>query len=463
MFKTFAISTLGCKANQYDSRQIHTLLESLGLRAASADEKTDLAVVNTCCVTHTASSKSRQHIRKALRGTSGLVVCVGCLTNAPEQELNALGENIYLIKNRSAIAAELSRIVLNHYPNERQHQQSSPTNGSISAITPKKPAKSKAKNPSKLPQLPDLTAFFGQTRAFLKVQDGCDSYCTYCIIPKVRKDIVNSTLKSILSQAENLIASEHKEIVVTGINLGSYGRETTRKRKWTDNNTDYLAEMLDKLSHVKGLHRLRISSLNPQDVTEQLLSVLANRLNIMPHLHLSLQSGSNAVLKRMARLYSRELFIEKAAMLKSALDRPAITTDIIVGFPGETEKDFADSISLAEQVGFSRIHVFPFSVRKGTAAEKMGPKISPDVIKSRVRRLQELAKKLAYDFRQQFIGEKAQVLVENTDKNTARGLCERYFEVVISNSQNKIRKNDIVEVAIGKNDKNKAIAILFGT
>jgi threonylcarbamoyladenosine tRNA methylthiotransferase MtaB len=476
MLHTFAIDTLGCKVNQYESRQIHTLLTDLGLESVAPQQKPDLTIVNTCCVTKTASAKSRQYIRRAVKLNHGsTVVVLGCLTAAPGQELNSVIGRVFLIKNRPNIAAELSKIVLNntapkelqgsHFAkNRKMGPPKSPLYISRTAtpsIKPQNRPQIKAKNRSNSPKLPDLTAFMGHTRAFLKAQDGCDSYCTYCIIPIVRPNIESRPIDSICREAEHLAESGHKEIVLTGICLGAFGRPTTRRQNWIDPENDYLAKLLDNLAAVPNLLRLRVSSLNPHDITPQLLDVFTKHTNIiMPHLHLSLQSGSDAILRKMARQYTAADYLEKVQMIKDSLDNPSVTTDIIVGFPGETDSDFAQTVNLCETVGFARIHVFSFSARKGTSAEKMTPKVKSQVIKERAKTLQTLADRLAYEYRNKFIGRTERVLIESVENGFATGHAERYFEVRISNPDNKLKKNDVVEIALDKNLKTGLLATM---
>jgi threonylcarbamoyladenosine tRNA methylthiotransferase MtaB len=452
MLRTFAIDTLGCKVNQYESRQIHTLLTGLGLKPVAPQQKPDLTVINTCCVTKTASAKSRQYIRRAEKLNHGsIVVVLGCLTAAPEQEFSSVTGRVFLIKNRPAIAAELSKIVLNNTAPKAIQNLPYVSQTATPFIKPQNQPKSKAKNHSNPPKLPDLTAFIGHTRAFLKAQDGCDSYCTYCIIPIVRPNVESRTVDSICQEAKRLTESGHKEIVLTGICLGAFGRSTTRRRHWPDPKNDRLAELLDELAAVPNLLRLRVSSLNPQDITPQLVDAFAKHKNIMPHLHLSLQSGSDAILRKMARQYTAADYLEKVKMLRYRLDNPAITTDIIVGFPGETDSDFEQTIDLCETVGFARIHVFSFSSRKGTPAEKMMPKIKSQVIKERAKFLQTVADRLAYEYRNKFIGETKRVLIESVEDGFAIGHAERYFEVKIKDPSGSLRRNDITAVKLTKN------------
>lgn len=456
MLKTFTIETLGCKVNQYESRQIHTFLKQLGLKPAAQSRFPDLALVNSCCITHTASSKSRQYIRKMRKNNkNGIVVLIGCLTNAPDAELKNLGENVIIIKNRSNITSQLRQIMASS--NEKNTQKTeiiSKNYDNEHYITTKDEPKIKTKTHTNLRNLPDLTLCQSQTRAFLKAQDGCDTYCTYCIIPFVRTDISSRPTEEILTEAENLVASGHKEIVLTGINLGAYNRPTTRRINWRNIDTDHLAELLDNLACIKNLPRIRVSSLNPLDITEKLLDVFCEHKNIMPHLHLSLQSGSDRILEKMARQYTADDYYKKVEMIKKRLEMPAITTDIIVGFPSETDDDFKQTLDFAERVGFSRIHVFSFSARKGTAAYNMKPKVEPDVIKQRANQLKSLADRLAFNYREQFVGGTARVLIETVNKRFAQGLTERYFEVKIKNAGVNLYKNDIKEVRLSKNITN---------
>ncbi|MFA5554386.1 MAG: radical SAM protein, partial [Phycisphaerae bacterium] len=243
------------------------------------------------------------------------------------------------------------------------------------------------------------------------------------------------------------------EIVVTGIYLGAFGQNTTKRKHWPNEKNPKLAELLRELAKISGLSRIRLSSLEPSDVTEQLLEVICENPNIMPHLHLSLQSGSDKILKRMCRNYTAGEYLETVNLIKDKLQNPSITTDIIVGFPGETDDDFQQSLNLAKQAGFSRIHVFSFSPRKATAAAKMANKVKPEIIKQRAKILGELAKKLAYQYCQQFIGRTAEILIEKIEDGTALGHAERYFEVQIAKIPSYINRNDIIKVTLTTNSK----------
>ncbi len=454
--KTFAVQTLGCKVNQYESQQIRQTLEQFGLTAAEPAQRPDIVVINTCCVTHIASSKSRQSIRKVQKAHPGSAVIVtGCLPIGPDNEAGCL-DNTIIVKDKNTLPLILERLSQKqHFPlNNANH--SKPTN--LSQIKDKNPNlthTSTQKHPKEYltsaDSLPILTRFAGQSRAFLKVQDGCDANCTYCIIPKIRTNVCNKPVKTVLKEAKNLIRAGHKEIILTGIFLGAYGQKTARRKKWDPAKLDSLAGLIDKIADLEGLKRLRLSSLEPLDVTNRLLEVMTAHDNIAPHLHLSLQSGSANVLKKMARQYTIDDFLRVVEKVKKAFDRPAITTDIIVGFPGETDDDFLQSVKIAKEVGFSKIHVFSFSVRKNTAAEKMAKlfgKVSPQEIKRRSTILQQLDTELQQQFRQSCAGLTETVLIEKT--NPPCGRCSRYFMVDLSNTPNakNIKKGQLVNLTL---------------
>jgi threonylcarbamoyladenosine tRNA methylthiotransferase MtaB len=454
--KTFSINTLGCKVNQYESQQIRELLEKLGLQQAESSESAfggDLIVINTCCVTHTASAKSRQHIRRAGKlNPDAVVVVSGCLPTVQVDELDIPDDNVHLVTDRTDLSSTLAHLTgLITAPEVSQSAQSCPANiikakndhkskkeiaDCVDQIENRKSKTCPRPRPEIENALPALTSFQGQTRAFLKVQDGCDGYCTYCIVPKTRPFVSSKPLDKALAEAQALVEAGHREIVITGIFLGAYGQDTVRRRNWPEKRNDNLADLLDRLvdrlssagdrrgTKDEGRNtqydirntRIRLSSLEPADVTPRLLDTLAKHPNIMPHLHLPLQSGSDDILRKMCRQYRVAQFKETIELVKSRLDRPAITTDIIVGFPGESQEDFERTVNLAREVGFAKIHVFSFSPRKGTAAAMMQSAsggVDKKVIRERSEILHELQSELARKYRQQFLGETAQVLIEN--------------------------------------------------
>ena len=449
--KTFTINSLGCKVNQYESQQIRELLENSGLRKVELSKKPDLVVVNSCCVTHTASAKSRQCIRKIRKQSPNAIIIVsGCLPTVQIGELSISADDVHLIRNRGDLADTLSCIIDKKAATlTSQRTQSCPD----TTIKAKNSYKIKYKNNLNNDlSLPPLTSFEGQTRAFLKIQDGCDGYCTYCIVPKTRPFVHSKPVKAVLHEAQALVESGHREIVVTGIFLGAYGLQSVRRKNWPNQHNQHLTDLLDRMAAIPGLERIRLSSLEPADLTLRLLDTFCRHPNIMPHLHLSLQSGSNKILRKMCRQYRVEAFRDKVESAKSRLDRPAITTDIIVGFPGETDADFEQTVNMAKIIGFAKMHVFSFSSRKGTAAADMQDNVDNKVIKERSQILRDLDIELGLNYRRQFIGETAQVLIENNNGQLS-GRSERYFTVYLNKTAKKQKTNSIVGVKLIENGK----------
>lgn len=435
--KTFSIHTLGCKVNQYESQQIRQLLQGLGLKPVELTQNPNMVVLNSCCVTHIASAKSRQSIRKIRKNNpKATIIVAGCLPVGQSEELNELSDNqdLHIVTKKELLASTLEQIANNYHASKpvKPCEIKDKT-----AFSGNKAIKSDA-------QFGILDEYTGQTRAFLKVQDGCDGYCTYCIVSKIRTKLKSKRAKDVLDEAYKLVYAGHKEIVLTGIFLGAYGQTTVRRKRQDPAKIDDLADLVAKVAQVKGLERLRLSSLEPADVTDRLLDVFVNFPNIMPHLHLPLQSGSDHILKRMARQYRVEEFMEIVDKVKNTLYRPAITTDIIVGFPGERDEDFEKTMLLAQKVGFSKMHVFSYSSRERTAATRLGGQVDPKVIKQRSQRLRGLDNRLQVKFRQQFMGEKATIIVEGTEPT--RGRTERYFMQDAPGV--KAKKGDLIEVVV---------------
>jgi threonylcarbamoyladenosine tRNA methylthiotransferase MtaB len=448
--KSFSINSLGCKVNQYESEQIRELLENLGLVPInSLSRPADLVVVNTCCVTVTASAKSRQYVRKARRlNPNAKIIVSGCLPIVETGEFNNEDKHIHLIQHRHELASTLSQIACKIMA---EHNLQKKQNGETTyIIKTENGIKVKSKKLSTRQKLPQITSFKGHTRAFLKIQDGCDAHCTYCIVPKTRPFVRSKPIEAVIEESQRLVGAGHKEIVVTGVFLGAYGKETVRREKWEGKENKQLAELLERMAQINRLARIRLSSLEPGDVTEGLINVFCKYRNIMPHLHLSLQSGSDKVLRRMGRRYGREEFMEKVELIRGRLGRPAITTDLIAGFPGETESEFEETMEFARRVGFSRIHVFPFSARAGTAAAKMQETVEARVKKERASRLRELGGELGRKFREQFIGETEEVLTEEKGGEIV-GRSERYYLVYFNGGRGKVRKNELVRVKLTEN------------
>ncbi|MCK4625439.1 MAG: MiaB/RimO family radical SAM methylthiotransferase, partial [Phycisphaerae bacterium] len=280
--------------------------------------------------------------------------------------------------------------------------------------------------------LPPIETFTNHQRAFVKVQDGCDAFCTYCVIPQLRSCVWSRPMDEILDEIATLVANGHREIVLCGVFLGAYDQPTTIRRKWTERSA--LPELLQRATQTSGLWRVRLSSLEPGDVTDELLKVFRDFPTVAPHLHLPMQSGSSRILKRMNRQYDAGQFLDAVRRVRETIDDAAITTDVVVGFPGESDADFADTLDVARQSEFSKIHIFGFSPRPGTAAwnwRKEAP--LPEVVKTRCAKLAQLEHEMSENFRRRFIGRTVEALVEQPNSKTppgcARGLTDRYIEV----------------------------------
>jgi MiaB/RimO family radical SAM methylthiotransferase len=281
----------------------------------------------------------------------------------------------------------------------------------------------------------------GRQRAFLKIQDGCDAHCTYCIIPRLRRTVWSKPVDDAVEEARRLVAAGHVELVLTGVILSAYGFDTAlRRRRGNDDRQEPLAELVGALcGRVPGLRRLRLSSLEPGDLTDRLVAVLRDHRQVVPHLHLPLQSGSDVILRRMNRQYRRDEFLRMLDRVRGAFDRPALTTDVIVAFPGETDDEFERTVEVVDHAGFVHVHAFPFSPRPGTAAARWtGQSVPGTAANERLSRLRDRAEHHGLAFRRQFVGEVVEVLVERDDRRVAanhihpahrHGRCERYFDV----------------------------------
>jgi threonylcarbamoyladenosine tRNA methylthiotransferase MtaB len=451
--KKYLLSTLGCKVNQYESQQIRELLESLGLKPALNDDPADVAVINTCAVTTSALAKSRQAIRRLARKGCQAVFVVGCGASAQGDRLRGIEGVTAVIGHDADIMAELRSRLLRRLNGAGHDSQTDRTTAGANGLpqvernddvwmSPDAPPQNKrcaedrpADTPAEiisvsLPIVKDSTTllerihrFEGHQRAFLKVQDGCDAFCTYCIVPQLRPSLRSKPVEIAVEEAATLVQAGYKEIIVTGIYLGAYGRETAVRKRFAS-RVSPLAKLVEALAAVPGLERLRLSSLEPGDVDDALLETLASRAkgNCVPHLHLPLQSGSPAILRRMNRQYARDDFLSMIARVKKALDQPAVTTDVIVGFPGESEHDFLDTLDVARDCEFCKIHAFPFSPRPNTPAARWTKDFLPGtVMRERMARLARLERESSLAFRRRFLGRVERVIVENAGPKQAPG------------------------------------------
>jgi len=394
---TCAIATLGCKVNQYESQAIRELMAAAGYRMVPVGQRADVTIVNTCAVTQVAARKSRQRLYEAMRANpSGRLVATGCLVES--DEAHVLASRALLVPRRFAV--RLPEIL---------------RTGRI----PDAPA-----------SIFDLriSTFAGHARAFLKIQDGCDSCCAYCIVPRLRGPVVSRPLPDILAEACRLTARGYRELVLTGIHLGAYGRDAP--------GGPVLEDVVEALLGVTGIERLRLSSIEPNEVSERLLALMGGSGRLCPHLHLPLQSGDDDVLRVMNRRYTATQYLAMVARIKEAVPLVSLTTDILVGFPGESEAAFQRTLAVCRTVGFSRMHVFPFSPRPGTVAANLPGRVPPPVIRRRLHEAEATARGLALTYKRQFVGSVVEPLVENCARGGSEGelsgYTERYLRVVFT-------------------------------
>jgi threonylcarbamoyladenosine tRNA methylthiotransferase MtaB len=452
VIRTFAVTTLGCKVNQYESEQIASFLRARGwVETAAADAQ--LRIVNTCSVTTDAASQSRQTVRRAvrlpvLRSADALsshpadgcpnVIVTGCWATSDPNSAAALPGVMAVITHRDNIAQKLQDLL-------RDWEGPDGEPASIPMVSPSVGA-------ATLPLLDEHQA--RHQRAFLKIQDGCDAHCTYCIIPSLRPSLWSKPLDDAVQEARRLVDAGHFEIVLTGIFLGAFGHATALRRRQANAGSHPLAGLIDALcTRVPGLRRLRLSSLEPGDLNDDLLAALRAHPQVVPHLHLPLQSGSDLLRRKMNRQYSRDDYLRLLDRVGAAWDRPALTTDIIVGFPGESDARFAQTIEIVQRARFIYIHAFPFSPRPGTAAARWKSDfVHGSVVGGRMQELRSLAARYSHAFRASFIGQNVEILTERNrpdDRSPTRhGRCERYFDVQFCASS--ARPGDLITVRVDR-------------
>ncbi len=404
--KRAAFYTLGCKTNQYDTEAMQEQFEKEGYQIVDFHEESDVYVVNTCTVTNLGDRKSRQIIRKAHRtNPNGIIAVVGCYAQqAAEEVLSIEGVRLAVgTKNRSKIVEYV--------------EMAAATGDSINAV----------EDIMKIQEFEDtpITTFSGKTRGVLKIQEGCNQFCSYCIIPYARGPIRSRQPVSVLEEVQRLADNGFKEIVLTGIHIASYGK---------DLQITSLLELLQDIYKVDGIQRIRLGSLEPNLLSKEFVSVMKDMNKVCRHYHISLQSGCDATLKRMHRRYTTDEYREIVKGLRSAIPNVAITTDIMVGFPGETDEEFAQTLKFVEDIAFSKIHVFPYSPRKGTPAASYENQVPSETKEKRSRELIDLGNKLEQSFMEGFVGKQVEVLFEEEHpawEGYYEGYTDEYVRVAV--------------------------------
>lgn len=391
--------TLGCKVNQYETQYLRESLHGIGYADADQGEPADLCIVNTCTVTAEGDSKSRQIIRRmARKNPDARIVVMGCYATRAPEEVAQLPNVAEVVTDKRELPDLLGRFGVADIPT-------------------------------------GISEFGNRRRAYVKVQDGCMLRCSFCIIPQVRPELTSRPIQHIVDEVRRLVDRGYHEVVLTGIHLGHYGVDWNRrlpKEQWTR-----LSHLVRHLTDLPGDFRVRLSSIEATEVTRELIDVMAERRDrICPHLHISMQSGSDGVLRRMRRRWGSRRFVDRCRLLGERLDLPAITTDVIVGFPGETDNEFQETLEVCRQVGFSKVHIFPFSARRGTPAADMPDQTPPEVKKARCQELAKLEIALRDAYYERLVGKRLQVLVEShSPTGNSLGTACRYAPVEFPGEQ----------------------------
>jgi threonylcarbamoyladenosine tRNA methylthiotransferase MtaB len=414
MAPTLKTATLGCKVNQYETQFVREGLLTAGYEDAAAGEAADLCVVNTCTVTREGDAKSRQLIRRLAReNPHARIVVMGCYATRAPEEVTALPGVAEIVVDKRELPDLLQRFGVVDLPT-------------------------------------GISRFGDRHRAYVKVQDGCLLRCSYCIIPKVRPKLTSRPVEHILDEVRRLTDNGYREIVLTGVHLGHYGVDWN----WHKAKADWirLSDLLQQIVDLKGEFRVRLSSIEATELTRELVAVIRDAgEKVCPHLHVCLQSGSDAILRRMRRRWGTKRFLDRCRFVAETLAEPAFTTDVIVGFPGETEEDFAASCRVAQEVGFSKIHIFPFSARRDTPAATMPQQVPRPVITERIRHLQEIERQLRRQYFARLIGQRLNVLVEGpstTQRGRYQGTACRYAPVTLTARESQ--RGHLVEVTAAR-------------
>ena len=416
--KKYKIITLGCKVNTYESNAIAEKLIKEGYEEASKDETADIVIINTCSVTHVSDAKSRQMIRRAIKNNPNAKIGVmGCYAQMASKEISKIeGVDVIVGTNNRD---KLLPYILN---NDKQVIDIQDYN--------KKDAYERL----------SLSSYEDNTRAFIKIQDGCNNFCSYCIIPYARGRLRSRNLIDILDEVKKIVNNGYKEIVLTGIHTGAYGLDEGDLR---------LVDVIKAIiKENPSLPRIRISSIEIVEIDDDLIKIIAESKVVVDHLHIPLQSGCDKILKLMNRRYDTKTFLDIVNKIRKFVPHIALTTDVIVGFPEETDNDFNETVEFIKKVNFSEIHVFPYSPRSGTPAAIMKNQVAPQIKKHRVDVLLELSKKLHQNYMELFLNKEVEVLFEEKDSNTNwyHGKSSNYLKIRVKSNENLINKIKTVRI-----------------
>lgn len=471
--KSVALHNLGCKVNSYELDVMQQMLEEKGYQVVSFDEKADIYIVNTCTVTNIADRKSRQMLHRAKqKNPNAIVVAVGCYVQTGKEKVEqdesidlAIGNN-----RKKDLAAILEEFLARKQGEEDDREQAGGLNETASCRKDKTLNDTTVIDINNTYEYEEMTLKQAaeHTRAYIKIQDGCNQFCTYCAIPLARGRVRSRRVEDVLREVACMVDAGYKEIVLTGIHISSYGidfdEEQWRKGKSVEayrsqERRDYsgsskLIDLIEKIHGIEGLKRIRLGSLEPRIITEEAARRLAAMPKLCPHFHLSLQSGCDATLKRMNRHYTAEEYFRSVRLLREVFDHPAITTDVIVGFPKETEEEFGQTKEFLQKVGFYEMHIFKYSKRAGTPAAVMEGQVPEQIKSKRSNELLVLEKEQSMQFRSSYIGRTVEVLLEERKeiegKSFLLGHTKDYVRIALSPSEKKADRHGAAGNALGK-------------
>ena len=418
--KTVAFYTLGCKVNQYETNAMEQQFIKAGYKISQFNEKSDIYIINTCTVTNMSDKKSRQMLRKAKQlNEKSIVVAVGCYAQVAKDTLEEIDEIDLILGNNEK--KDIVKYIEEYNKDKIMHLED-------------------VMHPDEFVDF-GTTVHMDKTRAVIKVQDGCDRFCSYCIIPYARGRVRSRKVESVVDEVKSLAQNQVKEIVITGIHIASYGKD------FKDGTT--LIDLLEELNKIEGIERIRLGSIEPTIINDEFLNRLTKLNKICHHFHLSLQSACDETLKRMNRRYTIEEFKDVVNLLRKKYDDVILTTDIIVGFPGETVEEFETTYNNLKEIKFYKMHVFKYSRRKGTKADKMSNQISPEIQEERSKKIIELSNNNELQYNNEMIGKTVEVLFEEKDKDYIKGHTQNYMVVKVKNNDidkyhNKIEKVNII-------------------
>lgn len=424
---TFKIITLGCKVNAYESEVMQEKLIKAGFSLQEEDKTSDIVIINTCSVTNMADSKSRKIIRHMKRENQEavLVVC-GCSAENHQIELQDLGIDILIGNSGKSKIVEL----INNY------------------LIDKTPYTYFAGTRDLDFEDMEVDKFNSHTRGFIKIQDGCNNFCSYCIIPFMRGNIRSKDFQTAIFEAEHLAQNGHQEIVLTGIHTGSYGCGTDHD----------LTDLINAMSKIEKLQNIRISSIEVTELDDKFMEMLKSNPKVCHHMHIPLQSGSDKILKLMNRKYNKKEFLDKIKKIRECIPDINITTDVITGFPNETEEDFEECLNFVREIGFSKVHTFPYSERTGTAAAKMKNQVPMNIRKERAKKLIELSDELEFNYNKHQLGKIFKTLIEEVNDNESSGHTSTYLKVIV---KEKLEHNKFYNIKITEAYKDYVVGIII--